>query len=141
MLDHLTIWSLFSALSLSIMTWVVIRFGDMADMRAPIIFLLAYYGPYVIAGGPLPSGIIFLVFGHTLLAYGFYALSERWYGDAIAYTYCVAALLGTAAVLGWIPAESGKGVSFNYWHYLACLNHFQNMLMGVAVYARHRELV
>jgi hypothetical protein len=141
MLGDLTIWSLFSALSLSIMTWVCVRYGDMTDMRAPVIFLLAYYGPYVIAGWHPPSGILFLVFGHTLLAYGFYALSERWYGDAVAYTYCIAALLGVMAVSGILPSEPGKGVAINYWHFLASLNHFQNMLVGVAVYGRHRELV
>lgn len=122
------------------MTWVCATFGDLRDMRAPIIFLLAYYPPYVIAEGDLPSGIVFLIFGHTLLAWGFYAVSERWYGDIVGYTWAVMALIGIAAVIGVIPSQPGQGIAWNYWHLLACTNHLQNLIIGVGVYARHREL-
>jgi hypothetical protein len=127
----LTVWSGFSALSLSLCTFACVRWGQPKDMAAPIVFLLAYSAPYIVARGPLPSGITFLLVTYAALVLVFYELEM----NAVAHSYAVAIGLCLLAVSGALPFATGQGFAHNFWNYLALLNHGQNALVGVTVYA------
>lgn len=125
-----------SAASLSIMTLACIVWGDDEDVKPPIVFLVAYGGPYLAAAGDLPDSLLPLIILHSALALVFYESGGQKYGNAIGTSFVVAAMLGLASLTGILSHEVGRGVSMTYWHLLACLNHIQNAIVFGAV-CRH----